>query len=59
MDYPEIPSGFGMVLALRPEAMRKFTSLNLNQQQEIINGTHNINSKREMKKYVDDMMCAY
>ncbi len=59
MDYPEIPIGFGMALALRPEAMQKFASLSNSKQQEIIDGTHKVNSKQEMRKYVDDMMSAY
>ena len=59
MDFPEIPVGFGMALAQRPEAMQKFTSLSETKQQEIITGTHSIRSKQEMRKYVNDMMSLY
>ena len=59
MDYPEIPIGFGMALAMRPEAIQKFASLSDSEKQNIINGTHSITSKQEMRKYVDDMMSAH
>lgn len=54
MEYTEIPVGFGMALAQRPEAMQKFASLSESRKQELINGTHNIHSKTEMRKYVED-----
>ena len=51
-----MPIGFGMALAMNPEAMQKFTSLPENKKQEIINGTHSVSSKAEMKQYVEDIL---
>ena len=59
MDYREIPMGFSMALAQRPEAMQKFSMLSESKQNEIINGTHAIHSKKEMRKYVDDIILKY
>lgn len=59
MDYTEIPLGFEMALAQNPEAMRKFSLLSDSRQKEIINGTHNIHSKEEMRKYVEDMLSTF
>ncbi len=51
-----MPIGFSMALALNPDAMKKFALLDENKKQEIINGTHNIKSKDEMQKYVNDLI---
>ena len=54
-----LPLGFGMALAMNPEAMQKFASLTETKKQEIINGTHTISSKEEMKQYVENIKSAY
>lgn len=59
MENYEIPIGLGMALAQRPEAMEKFTALNGAKKQEIINGTHSISSKEEMRQYVDRIISEY
>ncbi len=59
MDFTEIPLGFGMALAQRPEAMQKFASLSEAEKQKIINGTHSLRSKAEMRKYVDNIISSY
>ena len=56
MEKYQMPVGLGMALAQRPEAMEKFTSLSDSKKQEIINGTHSVNSKREMQLYVEKIM---
>ena len=53
MEKGEIPIGFGMALAMNPEAMKKFSDLPEARQKAIIEGTHNVNSKSEMQQYVD------
>ncbi len=52
----EIPIGLGMALAQKPEAMEKFATFSEAKKQEIINGTHSISSKQEMRQYVDKII---
>ncbi len=59
MEKNEMPVGLGMALAMNPEAMQKFSSLPEMKKQEIINGTHTISSKAEMKQYVENIKSAY
>ncbi len=59
MENYKMPVGFGMALAQRPEAMEKFAKLSDIKKQEIINGTHAVASKSEMRQYVDKIMSEY
>lgn len=59
MEKNEMPIGLGMALAMNPEAMQKFASLSETKKQEIINGTHTISSKTEMREYVENIKSAY
>ncbi len=59
MENYEMPIGFGMALAQRPEAMKKFINLSENIKHEIINGTHTVSSKEEMQRYVDRIISEY
>ena len=59
MEKNEMPVGLGMALAMNPEAMQKFASLSETKKQEIINGTHTVSSKAEMKQYVENIKSAY
>ena len=56
MERNEMPVGFAMALAMNPEAMQKFATLNDEQQKEIIKGTHSVGSKDEMHRYVNDIV---
>ncbi len=59
MDKTEMPVGFSMALAQNPKAMEKFAKLSEDKKQEIIEGTHSINSRNEMHRYVDNIRTAY
>lgn len=59
MEKKEMPVGLGMALAMNPEAMQKFSLLSETKKQEIINGTHNVSSKEEMKQYVENIKTVY
>ena len=59
MEHYEMPLGLGMALAQNPEAMQKFAMLSESKKQEIIQGTHTVSSKKEMKQYVDKIMTLY
>ena len=47
-----LPMGFGMALLQNKEARDIYDMLPLNRQIDIINGTHEIHSKKEMQQYV-------
>jgi len=51
----EIPMGLGMALAQNLRAMDYFTHLPTAQQEQIIDRTHAITSKSEMRQYVDSL----
>ena len=53
MKQDEMPVGFSMALAQKPEAMRKFALLGEEKKKEIINGTHLVKSKQKMNEYVN------
>lgn len=59
MENNELPLGFSLALAQNAEAMEKFASFPDDKKQEIINGTHAISSKSEMRRYVDRIASEY
>jgi len=52
----EMPLGFVMSLAQNSEALEKFNSLSEIEKQEILNKTHSIRSKSEMRKFVSSLV---
>lgn len=59
MKQNEMPMGFGMALAQNMEALNKFAELSEIQKREIINSTHSVNSKEDMKKLVNKIAADY
>lgn len=59
MKPNEMPLGFVMALAQNSEALNKFTSLSENKKQEIINATHKVNSRTEMRQFVNKIPIEY
>ncbi len=59
MERYEMPIGLGMALAMRPEAMEKFATFSDAKKQEIIDGTHSISSKEEMRQYVEKIISEH
>ncbi len=59
MERSEMPMGLGMALAQNPEAMQKFAMLSEEKKQEIIAGTHSVQSKQEMRQYVNNILSHY
>lgn len=55
INSSEIPMGFGMALAQNLPAMERFSHLPPALQHEIIEHTHQIRSKEEMRQYVDSL----
>lgn len=52
----ELPMGFGMALAKNTKAMERFAALPDEQKRTVIEGTHNIHSKKEMQLYVENLL---
>jgi folylpolyglutamate synthase/dihydropteroate synthase len=50
-----IPLGFGMALAQNTAALDAFSSLSKEAQQSFIDGAHNVQSKQEMRSYVNSI----
>ena len=50
-----IPLGLGMALAQNSEALSRFAGLSPQERRRIIERTHNIDSKKEMKAFVDNL----
>ena len=51
----DIPLGFRMALMQNPEAMRCYSNLSDVQKQAVIDGTHAVQSKEEMRRYVENL----
>ncbi|HHV33002.1 hypothetical protein [Caproiciproducens sp. LBM24188] len=51
----ELPLGFGMALAMNPKAMERFSALPKEEQQKLIEHTHQIQSRSEMHNYVQSI----
>ena len=56
MKKDEMPVGIAMALAMNPDAMQKFATLNEEQKQRIIDGTHSVKSREEMHQYVSSLV---
>ena len=52
MDIGSLPLGFGMALAQNEAAMKSFESLSEVEKKAIVQRTHQVNSKREMRSLV-------
>lgn len=51
----DIPMGLGMALSQNHDAMNRFSSLSQQEQQQIIEQTHSIRSKEEMRSFVSSL----
>jgi uncharacterized protein YdeI (YjbR/CyaY-like superfamily) len=48
----ELPLGFAMSLAQNPAAMKHFSTMTPDQQEDVLQQTHQIRSKQEMQNFV-------
>ena len=55
MDFYKVPIGFGMALAMNPNAMNAYSAMTEQQKQDILNKAHNVRSEREMHSLVDSL----
>lgn len=51
----ELPVGFGMALAMNEPAMKSFEALSESEKRNVLAQIHNINSKEEMRAFVDNL----
>lgn len=54
LSSQDIPMGLSMAMAENLDALREFSSFSPQQQQEVIEKTHGIQSKQEMHQFVSD-----
>lgn len=52
----ELPLGFGMALAQNEAAMRRFEALSEAEKQSVIQRTHSVHSKQEMRQLVSGLL---
>lgn len=52
----DVPLGLGMALSQNLSAMNYFASLSEQEQQQIIDRTHSVQSKEEMQSLVDSLV---
>lgn len=55
IDNSELPIGFTMELAKHSDVLARFSQLPEEQRNRIINGSRNIESRNEMRNYVESM----
>lgn len=53
--FAGIPMGLSMALAQNPEAMNRFAALSEEEKRRVVQHTHEIGSKKEMRAYVDSL----
>lgn len=54
-NLKDLPLGFGMSLLQNADATMYFNSLTTDEQKRLIEKTHNVNSKNEMKAFIDTL----
>ena len=55
MEQYMLPLGFGMALAQNEAAMKRFEALSEAEKQALIERTHTVSSKSEMRRLVDGL----
>ena len=53
MDFYQVPIGFGMVLAMNPDALNTYSAMTEAQKQAILEKAHTARSEQEMHRIVD------
>ena len=53
MDFYKVPIGFGMALAMNPQALNAYSAMSEEEKQMILNKAHNARSEKEMHDIVN------
>ncbi len=56
MDFYQVPIGFGMALAMNPNALNAYSALNEEQKQAILDKAHSARSQQEMHQIVNSII---
>lgn len=59
MQMNDLPLGFVMSLAINKEALEKFSSFDDGKKQEVLSSLLTINSRNEMRQFVDRLAKEY
>lgn len=55
IDNHELPIGFTMELAQHSDILNRFSQLSEQERHQMIEGARNVNSREEMRNYVENM----
>ena len=55
MDFYKVPIGFGMALAMNPNALNAYSAMTEEQKQAILSKAHNAQSEKEMHQIVNSL----
>lgn len=55
INNEELPIGFTMELAQHSDILNRFSKLSKQEQESVIDGARNINSRNEMRNYVESI----
>ena len=55
MDFYKVPIGFGMALAMNPNALNAYSAMTEEQKQAILSKAHNARSEQEMRRIVNSI----
>ena len=55
IDNHELPIGFTMELAQHSDILNRFSGLTKEEQQSVIDGARQVNSREEMRNYVENI----
>ena len=55
IDNRELPIGFTMELAQHSDVLNRFAALSREEQERYIDGSRQVDSKQEMREYVENM----
>lgn len=56
MDFYKVPIGFGMALAMNPNALNAYSAMTEAQRQTILSQAHNARSQQEMHQIVNNIL---
>ncbi len=55
MDYYKLPIGFGMALAMNPDALNAYSAMTIDQKRAVLNKARHARSEQEMHQIVNSI----
>lgn len=56
MDYYKVPIGFGMALAMNPDALNAYSAMTEEEKQAVLSRAHMARSEQEMHQIVEGLV---